>query len=178
MALFKNLFLIVLFASVSSFSQAEKKSIIEVEELQENFLSYKIIDVSPEADFDTAHIVGAKNLWRADYTSQNHELKGMMPEMKLIENSLIELELTPFDKIVLYDHRGGCDAARLYFILDFYGHQGLFILNGGLKAWGQRNDKVVLDPQIVNIANYAFSIGRTDNRVATLEDVKSSLTDE
>ena len=166
--------LVTLLLSLSSFGQTKIESIITAQELEEKFQEFKIIDVSPQSDFDTLHILGAKNLWRDDYTSDN----GMIPDLSQLESVLIDLELTPHDKIVLYDHKGGCDAARLYFILDFYGHQNLFLLDGGLNTWENKNENVQLNPQLINSANYAFSIGRTDGRIANKKDVQQALNNE
>lgn len=171
--LFYTTFVTLIF-TLSSFGQSNYEAIITADQLEENFLAYKIIDVSPKAAFDTLHIVGAKNLWRPDYTTSNE----MIPDMNDLESLLVELELTPSDTLVLYDHKGGCDAARLYFILAFYGHQDLFLLDGGLKSWGNKNEAIQLNPQLITVPNYTFSVGKTDNRIADKRAVQNALNNE
>jgi thiosulfate/3-mercaptopyruvate sulfurtransferase len=39
-------------------------------------------------------------------------------------------------KVVVYDDTGGSTAARLWFLLDYFGHRAQAVLNGGLQAWG------------------------------------------
>jgi 3-mercaptopyruvate sulfurtransferase SseA/sterol desaturase/sphingolipid hydroxylase (fatty acid hydroxylase superfamily) len=170
--------LITLLFAFSSFGQSSTETIITADQLEENFQDYKIIDVSDTEAFDTAHILGAKNIWRPGFTSTSSEVSGMVPSMNEMEASLIKLELTHQDRIVLYDHKGGCDAARLYFILDYYGHENLYLLDGGLRSWGDKNNNVVLNEQLINIANYAFTKGTLDNRIATKEDVKNAIDSE
>jgi len=160
-----------LLCTLSSFGQSNPEAIITAEQLEKNFLDYIIIDVSTEAEYDTLHILGAKNLWRPDYTNSNE----MIPDMTVLQTMLDELEVTPTNKLVLYDHRGGCDAARLYFILAFYGHKDLFLLDGGLKSWKNKNDVIQLNPQLANSSNYTFSNGLTDNRIADKQDVQDAL---
>ncbi len=38
-------------------------------------------------------------------------------------------------EVVVYDDQGGAIAARLWWLLRFYGHDRVAILNGGLQAW-------------------------------------------
>lgn len=40
-------------------------------------------------------------------------------------------------KVVVYDDSGGATAARLWFLLGYFGHRAQAVLNGGLQAWGQ-----------------------------------------
>lgn len=40
-------------------------------------------------------------------------------------------------KVVVYDDTGGATAARLWFLLGFFGHRAQAVLDGGLQAWGQ-----------------------------------------
>src|SRR5207248_5205755 len=38
-------------------------------------------------------------------------------------------------KVVVYDDTGGSTAARLWFLLAYFGHRAQAVLDGGLKAW-------------------------------------------
>jgi thiosulfate/3-mercaptopyruvate sulfurtransferase len=39
-------------------------------------------------------------------------------------------------RVVVYDDTGGSTAARLWFLLGFFGHRAQAVLDGGLQAWG------------------------------------------
>jgi thiosulfate/3-mercaptopyruvate sulfurtransferase len=39
-------------------------------------------------------------------------------------------------RVVIYDDEGGSVAARLWFMLGWFGHDAQAVLNGGLQAWG------------------------------------------
>ncbi|MGH7765315.1 MAG: sulfurtransferase, partial [Candidatus Dormibacteraceae bacterium] len=39
-------------------------------------------------------------------------------------------------KVVVYDDAGGSIAARLWFLLEWFGHRHQAVLDGGLQAWG------------------------------------------
>src|SRR5918998_591490 len=38
-------------------------------------------------------------------------------------------------RVVIYDHAGGQFATRLWWALTYYGHDGVFVLDGGWKKW-------------------------------------------
>jgi thiosulfate/3-mercaptopyruvate sulfurtransferase len=40
-------------------------------------------------------------------------------------------------RVVVYDDAGGSIAARLWFLLSWFGHDAQAVLDGGIKAWGQ-----------------------------------------
>jgi thiosulfate/3-mercaptopyruvate sulfurtransferase len=51
-----------------------------------------------------------------------------------------EMQLRGVDsdtKVVVYDDSGGSTAARLWFLLGYFGHSAQAVLDGGLQAWGQ-----------------------------------------
>jgi len=44
--------------------------------------------------------------------------------------------VSPDTKVVAYDDAGGAVAARLWFLLGYFGHGAQAVLDGGLGAWG------------------------------------------
>ena len=38
-------------------------------------------------------------------------------------------------RVVVYDDQGGVTAARLWWLLRYFGHEGVAVLDGGLQAW-------------------------------------------
>jgi len=46
-------------------------------------------------------------------------------------------------KVVAYDDAGGSIAARLWFLLGWFGHDAQAVLDGGLQAWGQPLDDLI-----------------------------------
>ena len=42
-------------------------------------------------------------------------------------------------RIVAYDERGGIYAARLWWVLNYFGHTNVALLNGGWTKWTKEN---------------------------------------
>lgn len=40
-------------------------------------------------------------------------------------------------RVVVYDDTGGSTAARLWFLLGYFGHRAQAVLDGGIQAWGE-----------------------------------------
>ncbi|WP_299215367.1 sulfurtransferase [uncultured Aquimarina sp.] len=123
--------------------------LIEAEELfslleNENI---KVIDFRKEQNYNKEHISGAINIWRTDIEDTSYPYKGMMAKRQQIEALFNRLGITNKDTLILYDDRGACDAARLWWILKNYDFESVKLLNGGLKAWkiagGATNDEKV-----------------------------------
>ncbi|TMC85713.1 MAG: sulfurtransferase [Chloroflexi bacterium] len=71
--------------------------------------------------------------------------------------------------VVVYDDAGGSVAARLWFLLELFGHQAQAVLDGGLQAWGEP-----LETRAVGIAPGDFHAGPPDRSlVLDFEAVKS-----
>ncbi len=123
--------------------------IIEAEDLiilsgQEHI---KIIDFRKPSAYTNAHIEGALNVWRTDIEDPSYPYKGMMAKKEGIETLFSKLGIKNEDTLVVYDDRGACDAARLWWVLKNYDFESVKLLNGGLKAWkkvgGSLNNKAV-----------------------------------
>lgn len=117
--------------------------IIEPEALlekMENKIPIFLIEVSKEADFETGHIPGAQRVWRPDYEDREHyAYTGMRADTQVVARLLRKLGYNRHELLVLYDRRGDVDAARLFWILNMYGHTDVVLLNGGIDAWRQKD---------------------------------------
>jgi len=58
-----------------------------------------------------------------------------MPPDYEIEEMLGQLGITGETMVVAYDDHGGLNAARLFFTLDYVGHEKMALLNGGQAKW-------------------------------------------
>jgi thiosulfate/3-mercaptopyruvate sulfurtransferase len=76
-------------------------------------------------------------------------------------------------RVVAYDDRGGIYATRLWWILNYYGHANVAVLDGGWRKW-------TLDGRPVSTEAPALAAARFDVRpgtvgVATMDDVKAAI---
>lgn len=125
------------------------------------------------------HLPGALPLWRPDYGStQGYDFGGMRASKKEMEALLSSKGATPDTWIALYDVKGSCDAVRLAWILDLYGHKKIKIINGGKVAWKAQGFPLVhISSPLPKPTAYQFVSPTNNSRLATIEDVKLAIDD-
>jgi len=95
----------------------------------------QVVAVESEADFAQAHIPGALQLAKPDFTASDPPVEGLMPDTKQLAAALSDAGLRNDAHIVAYDRIGDAAAARLLYTLDVMGHGAISLLDGGLRAW-------------------------------------------
>lgn len=103
----------------------------------------RVIDCGDAAAYDRAHIPGAVRLvrhedtveagapqWLKDPSDRLHVL-GVEGVVALAERLGISDDTT----VVTYDDYNGTSATRLWWILTYYGHPAVKVLNGGWQRW-------------------------------------------
>ena len=154
---------------------ASVKSLAEVEDLTSSGAQWKLIDLRKPEEFKQGHIPGAQNVWRTDITDTTYSYGGMMPSQLHMEQLLSKLGIAPKDTIVIYDYKAECDAARLWWILKFYGHQNTKLLNGGLKAWIDSDGQISHSDTKSSSTDYRFESLPDSSIHATMSFVQSSI---
>jgi thiosulfate/3-mercaptopyruvate sulfurtransferase len=95
----------------------------------------RVIDVRPEKDYEAGRIPGALNIPPDSVNDPTAQIEGA----RLLDDRLAELfgsrGIDKSTHVVLYDDKGGFHAARLFWMLDYFGHRRASILNGGIQKW-------------------------------------------
>lgn len=105
-------------------------------QMMEHSAPLAIIDVRPHVEYLQGHIPGAVNLWRTDLENVDTAYGGLALSRVDIAEKLGAFGITSAHKIVLYDDRGGVEAARVLWLLKRYGHNDVHLLDSGLQGWG------------------------------------------
>lgn len=93
-------------------------------------------------DYKKGHIPGAV------YAHLNHDLSGPrtastgrhpLPDPEVFRETLGRLGVDSKKQVVVYDTAGGSFAARLWWMLKYYRHSLVAVLNGGFQAWAAGN---------------------------------------
>ena len=58
-----------------------------------------------------------------------------LPTPAAFEEMMAKLGISDATRVVVYDERGGLYAARLWWILNYYGHANVALMNGGWIKW-------------------------------------------
>jgi len=141
-------------------TQLDNSPLVEVELLSEalELTNLKIIDFRRKEHYSIGHIPNAIQIWRDDIEDASYPYQGMMAKKEEIEKLFSKLGINNTDLLVIYDDKGSCDAARLWWVLKSYGFNNSKILNGGLQAWsafgGDTTQKVpILEKTVFTLPN-------------------------
>ncbi|NUU64455.1 sulfurtransferase [Paenibacillus agri] len=88
--------------------------------------------------FEQEHIPGAVYLdLELDLSAPVSEHGGRhpLPDPQLLAARLAKLGIGNTTRVVAYDDESGMNAARLWWLLRYLGHEQVFILEGGFSAW-------------------------------------------
>ena len=109
----------------------------------------RIVDVRPRDAYDAGHIPGAVHLGADDVSDPIGHVEGtLLPDARLAE-MLGALGIDRETRVVLYDDRGGFHAARVFWMLEYFGHRDVAILNGGYPKWVEEGrDVTTVVPQV------------------------------
>lgn len=137
----------------------------------------RIIDVREKIKYLAGHIPGAVNIWRPDIVDKNHPIPGMMAPQGQIEDLMGRLGINDQNKIIIYSD--GPDAARLWWILAYYGFpiQQMKLLDGGLDGWRAKGYPVEIIPPQVNQTRFRLpgKTKSTEPLLCTLPEVRKAL---
>lgn len=92
-----------------------------------------------------------------------------LPTRERFETAMRRAGVNSATRVVAYDDLGGSVASRLWFLLRYFGHREVAVLDGGLQAWGSGLETTV--PQVVH---GDFRAGEPDlSKVLDVEAVRN-----
>jgi thiosulfate/3-mercaptopyruvate sulfurtransferase len=97
----------------------------------------RIVDMRPSG-YAAGHIPGAVHLDNAAIRNPKSP-PAFLPTAAEFEAVMNKLGVTSQHRVVVYDDRGGLYAARLWWILNYFGHANVALLNGGWTKWTREN---------------------------------------
>jgi thiosulfate/3-mercaptopyruvate sulfurtransferase len=87
-------------------------------------------------EYDEAHIPGAVYVdWTSDITDPDDPVPVQIAPPERFADLMGSLGIGDDTSVVVYDHAGGQFATRLWWALTYYGHDGVFVLDGGWRKW-------------------------------------------
>lgn len=90
-----------------------------------------------------------------------------LPAARQFEDAMRQAGVSDQTHVVVYDDAGGSIAARLWFLLEWFGHGRQAVLDGGLAAWG-----APLETTVPSVARGDFRCVEPDGRqILDFEDV-------
>lgn len=96
--------------------------------------SLVIIDTRPQSDYAKGHIPSAVNI-PVNKTFNDAERKDLVAPLSKIQEIFQSNGINNDSTIVVYDDGPNFHAARVFWVLELYGHRDVLLLDGGIKTW-------------------------------------------
>ena len=96
-----------------------------------------------------------------------------LPTPQEFEALMSRLGISNTTRVVAYDERGGIFAARLWWILNCYGHTNVALLDGGWVKWAAESRAT--DAAVPTPAAAMFHVKPGTVKVATADEVKAAI---
>jgi thiosulfate/3-mercaptopyruvate sulfurtransferase len=133
--------------------------------------SIRIVDLRPRG-YAEGHIPGA--VWLDNNAIRiANRAPDFLPTRAEFEALMSRLGISNTTRVVAYDERGGIYAARLWWILNYYGHANVALLDGGWVKWTAESRATDAATPRVPAATFVAKAGTV--RVATADEVRSAI---
>jgi thiosulfate/3-mercaptopyruvate sulfurtransferase len=125
------LFLLALLAS----TYAHPEQLVETDWVSAHAAdaNVRIVDMR-QAGYGEGHVAGAVQLSPVAIRDAKAP-PTFLPTPAAFEEMMAKLGISDATRVVVYDERGGIYAARLWWILNYYGHPNVALMNGGWIKW-------------------------------------------
>ncbi len=167
-------------AAAMAAGYANPRLLVETDELARllGAPGLRIVDLRRDADqgetaYRKGHIAGAVHLAVRELDDAKANAEGFPIRPEKAAALFGGLGIDHDTPVVAYDDAGGVLAARLFFVLEYYGHTRTRLLNGGLVKW--RKEGRPLDTELPAVEPKRFVPRARRDLVATAEEVRSSL---
>jgi thiosulfate/3-mercaptopyruvate sulfurtransferase len=131
----------------------------------------RIVDMR-RSGYDEGHVPGAVHL-APEAIREAKRPPTFLPTPAEFEQVMARLGIGDATRVVVYDERGGLYAARLWWILNYFGHANVALMDGGWIAWTAEKRPATTDVPAVSTAR--FTARPQPHWVATAADVVSAI---
>ena len=81
-------------------------------------------------------------------------LPHMIPSKEIFSMMMQNLGINNQDEIIIYDNSPLLSSARAWFLFRYFGHENIFILNGGLKNWEKFGGEITNKKTIISTGDF------------------------
>ena len=133
------------------------------------------------SEYNKAHIPGAVYFDIDRIKDEASELPHMIPSAQHFQDAMKNLGLKAGQQVVVYDNSPFLSSARAWWMLRFFGHQAVAVLDGGGRSWKAAGG--TLTDKVFDLPKGTFQAGAsTKADVITFEEleqaVRSGLADQ
>jgi len=146
-----------------------------VDELKSRLQDPKLVlmDMRPPEAYANGHIPGARSFDIFGISLIDTRPEALDAFLWMIEHLIQAKGVNSDSTVVVYDDIAGMRSARLFWFLEFFGHDDVHMLNGGFNAWQAAGLPVTQEAAVPKGGN--FKMKPRSERIATAEDVRARL---
>lgn len=135
----------------------------------------RIVDARAPLRYFGGHIKSAINIPYASVTALRDDGVRIVAPKETIEKLLSQAGIDEHIRVIVYGEQGGLDAAYVFWVLEYYGHPNVVLLDGGIEAWVRANE--TLTRETPAFPPRAFKAKEMNTKRATGEWVLQHLDD-
>jgi thiosulfate/3-mercaptopyruvate sulfurtransferase len=166
-------FLFVLMLGAQTAGYARPELLVDTAWLAQHLTdqNIRIVDLRPRG-YGDGHIPEA--VWLDNNWIRNPKAPPtFLPTPQEFEAVMSKLGISNTTRVIAYDERGGIYAARLWWILNHYGHSNVALLDGGWVKWAAEQRATNAAVPAPAAAKFAVKTGTV--KVATADQVKAAI---
>jgi len=130
--------------------------------------SVVIVDYGREPeDYENGHIPGAAYLPASATMTRVGGTPMMLPHVETVASALADVGVDSGKTIVVYDEAGGLLATRLFWVLEYLGHEDVRVLDGGWNRWADEERTMSYEHPFVERGHFAVVVH--PERIATYD---------
>lgn len=133
----------------------------------------RILDARPTSEYQQGHIPGAVSLPASETDSLPANATGFPIPAAQAEELFRNAGINPSSSIVVYDSQGHRFAARVFYVLEFFGHPRVSVLNGGFPKWQKEGRPISTERVTVALGDFTPDV--KPSLMATADWVKQNL---
>ena len=132
-----------------------------------------IVDLRSPEDYANGHIPHARSFDIFGISLIDTRPEPLTAFLWIIEHLIAAKGVSSDSRVVVYDRVSGERAARLFWFLEFFGHETVHLLDGGFDRWLAAGFPTTQAAQTPQRGDFKASIRR--ERLATAEDILSRI---
>ena len=115
-----------------------------------------------EEEYKKKHIPNAIFFDINKIADPNNSLPHMIPSKDLFSKMMQNIGLNKDDEIIIYDNSSFLSSARAWFLFRYFGHDKIFIMQGGVKNWENNGGNITNGNVVLEKGNYIASAERKE----------------
>lgn len=135
----------------------------------------RVIDARPEGEYQGGHLPGAVNVPAPKTDDLEANRQGYPLPTERAQDLLRAAGINADSHVVVYDDQGNRFAARLFYVLEFFGAEHVQVLDGGFRKW--QSEGRPLTSEIPKVAPGNFSPSPHPEILVTSEWLAGHLRD-